>query len=101
MANSDRSPDRKSGANTTVLDDYFMEVAKSPDHRYEVSMRVWDTLMPADRLALQRTAVAMAEGDLATSAKHARSLLLVEHVNRQALAALIDMPVLEATDSIV
>lgn len=76
-----------SNTETTVLDMYFAETAKGPEHCRQIAMQVWNTLTPQERLELQSNASQSANGDLALSAAYARSILLLEYVNLQAATA--------------
>lgn len=88
MNNSNGSPEINYGTNaeTTVLDLYFAEVAKGPEHCRKRALYIWNTLMPEDKLVLQSTARSFAGNNLELSAEYARSVLLLEDVNRQAIA---------------
>ncbi len=87
MRNSIGSPELSYNADATVLDAYFAEAAKGPEHREQVFMGIWNNLDPKERLQLQLEACNMAGGDPLLAEQCSQSVLLLVHVNQLALDA--------------
>jgi len=68
----------------TVLDAYFTEAAKGPEHRKRIAMQMWRILSPAEQVIRQQEARIIAGSNLALGAEYTQDVLVLEYVNRQA-----------------
>ena len=68
---------------TAVLDSYFALASRGPEFRRVVALEAWDSLTPAEKLRLQRTAYKLAGNDLRLGAEHTQSILFLKYLDNQ------------------
>lgn len=86
MANPNDTPDLNNPAEMTLLDAYFAESAKGPEHRHHIAMAMWDDLSPAEQLRLRQESYSLYPQDFALGSLYTESILILGYVNRLAEA---------------